>query len=217
MQRSTLNLKKQSTPQRDRPIDIGRLKYSDEMRENYMIKVSNTYDVLLENGKEQYEQNDTEGKIDTKWNIFKESILTGNKDLPKKPKKASQPWITQEILDLMSERKAKKNTSEYITIDKKIQQQCRKEKDKWLNHKCRMIEIFGLNTREAHEDIRQLTGQQRRTTHTSNCIKDKDGKILFEKEDIQERWREYINELFDDERPELPAPCNIDGPPYTPQ
>ena len=37
--------------------------------------------------------------------------------------------------------------------------------------------------------------------------------MLFEKDQVLERWAEYIGELFEDTRPSLPAPSNDDGPP----
>ena len=38
----------------------------------------------------------------------------------------------------------------------------------------------------------------------STCIKAKNGDILMMKQEILDRWTEYIEELFDDERGELP-------------
>ena len=36
------------------------------------------------------------------------------------------------------------------------------------------------------------------------CIKDRNGNILFDKEEIQERWVEYIKELYNDNREPMP-------------
>ena len=47
----------------------------------------------------------------------------------------------------------------------------------------------------------------------TSCIKAKDGTILMEKDRIPERWKEYVNELFDDSRGENPCIKNIDGLP----
>ena len=37
--------------------------------------------------------------------------------------------------------------------------------------------------------------------------------MLFEKDDILNRWTEYMAALFNDERPALPIPSNNNGPP----
>jgi len=53
-----------------------------------------------------------------------------------------------------------------------------------------------------HKKIRELTN--RNQCSNSGCIKAKDGSVLLEKEEILERWSEYIEELFDDNRTALP-------------
>ena len=75
-----------------------------------------------------------------------------------------------------------------------------------------MIEIRGISSKAAHDDIRLITNK-RRTTSNSNCIKDKHGNILFQAEEITKRWCQYIGELFGDDRPHAPLPNNNDGPP----
>ena len=181
------------------------------MQDRYRVAVANQYDVLLENTQEQYDKANVNEQINMKWNTFKESILHANKDVPKREKRVSKPWMTSEILSLMTKRKAMKNKPEYNDLNKRIQQECRKAKDNWLNHKCRMIEISGLNNKEAHEEIRLLSGKKRKT-NSNNCIKNKEGQLLFETKQIQDRWCQYIEELFDDERPRIPSPSNNDGP-----
>ncbi len=48
--------------------------------------------------------------------------------------------MTDHILKLMTERKKKKNTVEYHSINKQIQKECRKTKEAWLQRKCEEIE-----------------------------------------------------------------------------
>ena len=62
-----------------------------------------------------------------------------------------------------------------------------------------------------HKRIKDMTGAK--TCSSSGCIRSKDGTIITEKDDILERWTEYIEELFRDNRggkPEIRK--NIDGP-----
>ena len=44
------------------------------------------------------------------------------------------------------------------------------------------------------------------------CKTSKDGKILFEAEEIKKRWIEYTAELFENNRPIKPQPPHLDGP-----
>ncbi|RUS89973.1 hypothetical protein EGW08_002240 [Elysia chlorotica] len=209
-----MKLKKIKTQKYTPDLDIIQLKSSQTMQENYRVAVANRYEALLTESQEQFEQEDTPNKINLKWDVFKESVLHANKDIPKREKKMKQQWMTPEILELMSERKAKKNHPDYNELDKKIQecQECQKAKESWINHKCRMIEIYGLNSRAAHDDIRLISGKKR-TSVNNNGIKDKNGNVLFEIEDVKNRWCQYIEELFNDERPQAPVPSNNEGPP----
>ncbi|GFR93126.1 hypothetical protein ElyMa_002634400 [Elysia marginata] len=60
-----------------------------------------------------------------------------------------------------------------------------------------------------HQKINDIASKKR--TAQGGCIKSKGGKILMETSDILERWSEYIQELFYDERYETQKP--IEGPP----
>ncbi|GFR67544.1 hypothetical protein ElyMa_002001100 [Elysia marginata] len=62
------------------------------------------------------------------------------------------------------------------------------------------------------QKINDIASKKR--TAQGGCIKSKDGKILMQTSDILERWSEYIQEIFYDERghqPENRKP--IEGPP----
>ena len=57
------------------------------------------------------------------------------------------------------------------------------------------------------EEISLLTNSNKNYS-VNSCIKNKDGKILFEKEDIKQRWEEYIEELYKDNWEEQPFLSN---------
>ena len=44
------------------------------------------------------------------------------------------------------------------------------------------------------------------------CVTSKDGKLLFETNEIKKRWSQYTVKLFEDNRPTKPEPPNLDGP-----
>ena len=62
------------------------------------------------------------------------------------------------------------------------------------------------------QEIKGMVGSKRNNS-SGGCIKDKNGKMLFEKDKVLERWAEYIGDLFADTRPPLPAPSNDEGHP----
>jgi len=50
-----------------------------------------------------------------------------------------------------------------------------------------------------HSKIKLVTSRTKRRNDCS-CIENKSGKILFDSKQIVERWKEYIEELYEDER-----------------
>ena len=89
--------------------------------------------------------------------------------------------MSDEILELMDNRKKAKNTPEYKELNKEVQKKCRKEKERLVNAKFEEIELSDRNnaTKKIHVDIKELsvdgTGKA-----GSCCIKDKiNGDLIF--------------------------------------
>ena len=180
------------------------LKCNQDTREQYQVAVSNRFKVL-----------ETTQDLEEKWENFKEAIIESVKEtVPPIPRKTKKQWMTQEILELMDERRKEKNNKEnYERLNKDIKEKCRTEKENWLERKCWDVErAHFLNPREMHRRINEITGKK--TCTTSGCIKSKDGQIIVEKDKILNRWSEYIKELYDDDRPEEKMIyTNFEGPP----
>ena len=145
---------------------------------------------------------------------LKESISYANTQAPKKGKLCKQKWMTTEILELMKERKASKNKPNYDSLDKRVKKECREAKEYWIDQKCTAIEESNRNngTKKVHADIKDVCGTGRKK-QSSGCIRSKDGKVIFEKDEVRKRWAEYVGDLFADTRPAMPVPTNNEGPP----
>ena len=62
------------------------------------------------------------------------------------------------------------------------------------------------------ESIREITGMKR--PYRGETIKDKNGNILTDIDEVLKRWEEYVRELYDDERGESPEiGREMSGPP----
>ena len=59
------------------------------------------------------------------------------------------------------------------------------------------------NSRELHVKVADLW-QNKKYNNSNGCIMDKAGNLLFEEEDIANRWKEYITELHDDNGTDMP-------------
>ena len=202
-------IKTSRTPQ----IDISALKQPD-ISQLYLVEVKNKYDSLIVESMEQYRHENPEEKINTKWECVKTSIQIANTNLPVKENKKKQLWMTDEILSKMTQRKKAKNTPEYASIEREIRQMCRAAKETWIQIKCKEIEDLEIkhNSKEVHENIKRFTKKKNNITG-NGCIRRKNGEIIVDNSDIIERWKEYTEELFWDNRSNKPALQNSqDGP-----
>ena len=68
-----------------------------------------------------------------------------------------------------------------------------------LNEQCEEIESLEKQhkTKEMYDKVKELT--KKCTLKGGGSILDKNGKILFDQEEIDKRWVEYIKELYDDD------------------
>ena len=149
------------------------------------------------------------------WEELKSSITAAAEEvIPKVQMSKKKKWMTDSIGRLMEQRRLKKsNLHEYNFLNKDIKKKCSEAKDKWLNQQCSEIENnFNINTKNAHKKINEITGKPRCTS--LGCIRSKSGTILIEKNEILNRWSEYIEELFDYNRmSKLNIRENMEGPP----
>ena len=120
---------------------------------------------------------------------------------------AKQKWMTAPILQKMNQsRLAKGDNDLYNLLHKEIKQACIEAKEAWLNEQCLLIEQLDTahKTNLIHCQIKEVTGKKR-GNGTTTCVKAEDGTIIMEKDKILDRWSEYIDELYDDDRGEMPV------------
>ena len=103
----------------------------------------------------------------------------------------------------MRERKKVKSNDQakYNRLRKVIEMDCRRAKDETLQSRHR--------TREMHEKIK-VTGQEHKQTG-SNCIKDKNGNMLFDESEMKKIWEKYVTTLYNDTRANPPDLMNEEG------
>lgn len=94
----------------------------------------------------------------------------------KKKTERKKNWMTLEILELMEERKLAKNipaelgTERYKELKNKVQNECRKAKEKFLNEECREIErLQEINSAAYHKKIKEHASQEGKKI--SECLK----------------------------------------------
>ena len=199
-----IRLKKLKRPKLVPKYEIGFLKTNEQMRNNFVIDVKNRFEVLGE-------INEAEELFNTMKNSIYEAI---EENIPEKTRREDKKWMTNEILGLMDERRQNKsNEVMHNHLTKQIKIKCTKAKEKWINDQCLEIETKQKSdSKYIHSKIKEISGKRSYTN--VGCIKSRDGKILMDKNDILNRWSEYIEELFSDTREEnIVIKKDIDGPP----
>ncbi|GFN84631.1 craniofacial development protein 2-like [Plakobranchus ocellatus] len=123
-----LKLKKNSKPFTNIKFDLAILKTNQTIREKYQISVQNKSEAL---GDAQ--------EVEQQWENFKSAIMEAATEvIPKVKRKAKQKWMTEEILNLMEERRcAKGNKEKYEQNTKKCKKNaiCQKRTGSMRNAK----------------------------------------------------------------------------------
>ena len=105
----------------------------------------------------------------------------------------TQPWVTDEILEMCDKRrdlKKNRNTTTgavaYKECNNKIRKAMNKAKEDWIEKQCADIEdsLNKNNSRRAFQVVKELTKQRQSRVST---IQDKKGNCLTEEKDITER------------------------------
>ena len=104
--------------------------------------------------------------------------------------------MTEEILKLMDQRRNfKHDQSEYSEKTKIIKEKCKIAKEIWLNEQCEILKKEELhNSKLFYSTLKEIYGKK--STSRGHCIKDKNGRILMSQKEIEERWAEYVSELY---------------------
>src|SRR3989441_4222356 len=164
-------------------------------------EVRNAYRMRLDQ-QLQEEKIDECMEVDEIWKRLKDGISTVAEEICGKemqPKK--QNWMNSEILHKMEERRKCKNMrdeEQHKKLKQEIRKLCRQVKDKYYEDKCKEIEILDKAHSQLlmYQKIKELRPKGNRGLQT---IKSKQGNVLVEKEEVMERWAEYVEELYKDE------------------
>ncbi|GFN78190.1 RNA-directed DNA polymerase from mobile element jockey-like [Plakobranchus ocellatus] len=137
---------------------------------------------------------------------MKNSLNVGiEKNVPKKDKKEHKKWINKEIIDLMEERRKSKNVeAKYRDLNRNIKIKCNAAKEEWMNQQCQELEKkLNIDSKFINAKITDVSGKKIKCC-SPGCIKSKDGTMLMEKKEMPNRWLEYVEDLFIDDRCENP-------------
>ena len=115
---------------------------------------------------------------------------TGIKNIPKKKKCKKAKWLSEEVLQIAVKRKEVKIKGEkerYTHLNTEFQRIARRDKKAFLSDQCKEIKKNNriVKTRDLFKKIRDTKGTFQAKM---GSIKDRNGMILTEAEDIKKRW-----------------------------
>uniref|UniRef100_A0A8D9FJ87 Craniofacial development protein 2 n=1 Tax=Cacopsylla melanoneura TaxID=428564 RepID=A0A8D9FJ87_9HEMI len=174
-----------------------KLLWNDDKYKQPIVKQQFSYTFLEEiDKKKPFEDHE-------KWSAYKEALkAAAEKVIGKKTSQAKQKWMTQDILDLMEERKRYKTITtvesqqKYRELKRKVRDLCRKRKDEFINNECEEAErLEKFNSSQFHKKLKSLTPKSNKVSH---CLLDAEGNELFDGMEISARWKEYCETLYED-------------------
>ena len=165
----------------------------EDIKTSFEIEVKNRYEVLQDEGQDEVKEQEIEGE----WKYFQQAV---EELVPCERRRAEQRWMTEDILNLMDERRLlKESPDRYREMDREVKRRCKARKEEWLKEQCDEVEqLERANSKQMYEKVREINGNKRPTK--SSAIKDEQGNVLMELEEVLGRWKQYITELYNDER-----------------
>ncbi|XP_047996924.1 uncharacterized protein LOC125234635 [Leguminivora glycinivorella] len=194
-----LKLKQVKKPAQNRVnFDLNKLKNEDTKNKTKGYLNNEIYKMVSTDSEFQQQE------VESHWEKLKSIILnTAETQLgySKKPK-SNNEWITDDILNLMKERKEYKDTNKkkYKELDNIIRNKIRKERDSYLQNKCDEIEKLDAkhDSLNLHKKIKDFTKTNRK--HIISKLYDDQHNLVIDKDEQGRTWEQYIEKLFYDNR-----------------
>lgn len=140
--------------------------------------------------------------IEEQWNNFKLLLLdAADQTLGKKTTPARKPWVTEEIRQMILERKTLKslNTEEsekrYKVLRNTIIRECKKAKEHFLQRKCNEVDCYMRDgkTETAYKLVKTFFGDYKKA---GGVVEDNEGKLLLDDADKAICWKKYLERLY---------------------
>jgi len=148
------------------------------------------------------------------WNNIKECMLDTISDLVGKvEKRARKPWITQEMITKMGERKKWKNINNeegrrnYRRLRNELKRSTEMAKKEYLENICNEIMEF---QRKGHYDLMYMKTKELGWTQGIQGIgiEDSQGNRIIEQRQVLKIWKNYVTELYN--QPNRPQTLEVE-------
>lgn len=175
--------------------DVGKLK-NEECKETYQKRL-----------KEQGRAGNGNMSIEEEWEVLKNNILHSAKSaVGIREQENRKPWITEDLLNLMEERRKLKNSNkeedriQYKRLRNAINRGAKEEKEKYIAERCEEVEqcMKNQNMEQGYKLIKIFLGGKK-GKGKGGVILDEEGTILLDRDLAAKRWKRYLEELYGNE------------------
>ena len=142
---------------------------------------------------------------ETRWQKLEESVQHGaQKVIGVKEKREKKPWITEQLIDKMEERRKWKSVNgeegrrKYRQLNNELRKVSDRAKEQWLIDRCTeiiekleengQVDVMYCKVKELIDSIVRSRGIA--------AVMDRDGNLLTSVNDIKRRWKTYIEDLY---------------------
>ena len=147
-----------------------------------------------------------DSSVEEDWKQFREAVKRSAEATIgyQTAKIAKKPWVSEKMIEKMEERRNYKNINtevgkkKYRYLNNELRRETDKAREDWWSNECDELEQLDKLGRSdlMYSKVKQITRTGNTGTGSSNLIKDKNGVLLTEPEEVKGRWKEYIEELY---------------------
>ena len=148
-----------------------------------------------------------EGKsVEERWRAFKCTINKCAESVIgyRKRSVTKKPWVTEEMLQKMDKRREWKSVNtdkgreRYKQLHKELRIETQKAREAWWEEQCEELETMNRMGRSDLMYARVKTLTKKKKNGSSECaVKNEDGILLTDRDEVRDRWKEYIEKLYD--------------------
>lgn len=173
------------------------------------VRCSNTYRERVTEHLNNHDMADE--SVEDSWKAWRDAVTSAAEETIPTMNRKRKTWISKRTEDLAKERKRAKRTRDllgrechrarYRNLDRQVKASARQDKQDWVDGIADKMEEASEqgHSRELFQLVKRLTGK---STAPPPPIKNKDGEVLTDSDEIKGRWGAYFGELLNRPPPE---------------
>ena len=144
--------------------------------------------------------------VDDDWKEFSNAVKkSAEKTIGyQKARRAKKPWVSEKMIEKMDERRRWKNVGNdnglkrYKQLNNELRRETDKARENWWKEECDNLEEMDKKGRSdlMYAKVKEITRTAKSGASSGSAIKDKAGVLLTEPDEVRNRWKEYIEDLY---------------------